>query len=182
MFLEPIRMIADWLAIASYGVNALLPSVPRDVGDLQPADIAHVYDESRTGWLARSDDVPQEICADGPVLAVSVLDDATMQSNPQLAIQHWTNTGLPIVVRYLGKNVDSAKGYCDASYSLRAAKSSLLLLALHENLASRERNKVRIARLEDIRIVPMKQPLKDVWVWGGLAASAALQDVIATPS
>lgn len=180
MHVEALRILADWLANPEFGVNALLSSVPIDETDTQPDQVT-VVDESRTGWLARSE-LPKGVCDDGPLLGVSVLDEATVQSNPQLLVQHWTDGSLPIVVRYFGENIDSAKGYCDASYTLRAAKSSLLLLALHDNLPARERNLVRIARLEGFRIVPMKEDLKDVRVWGGMAVSAALQDVIATPS
>lgn len=180
MFNEPLRIVADWLAIAVNGVNALLPEVPRDVGDAQPGNVT-VVDESRCSWLARRL-VPKGVCDNGPVLGVSVLDEATVQHNPQLGIQNWVDGNLPIVIRYFGVNLDSAKGYQDAGYTLRAAKSSLLLLARHENLASRERNKVRIERLEDFRIVPMREHHQDTWVWGGIAVSAALQEAIATPS
>jgi len=180
MHLEGIRIVADWLKIADHGVNALLPSVPRDVGDGLPADVA-VLDESRTGWLARHK-APNGACKDGPLLCVSVLDQATIESNPQLGVQHWTDGGLPVVVRYFGENLDSAEGYCDAAYTLRAAKSSLLLLARHENLASRTRNLVRVVRIEGFSIAPMREEFEDVKVWGGMAVSLAMQDVIATPS
>lgn len=53
MILELDRIVADWLADATHGVNALLASTPLDTGDSTPASIALVTDETRNGDAAR---------------------------------------------------------------------------------------------------------------------------------
>jgi hypothetical protein len=46
-----VRQVADWLADLTTGVNALLASVPKDVGDPAPPNVT-IYDETRDAWVA----------------------------------------------------------------------------------------------------------------------------------
>lgn len=173
-------MIADWLADPTNGVNALLLVVPVESGDVP--DPATVNDATRHQWVSR-DEVPREKELVGnPILAVSLFDEVSCKNNPQLLAQAWADADLVLSVRYIGAFLDASQGERYASYTMRCVRSSLTLLGRHENLASRERNKVRIKQVQDIRVVPVNVVNEDQGVFAGLAVSLAMQDVIATPS
>lgn len=177
---EAIRMVADWLADATNGVNALLLVVPVESGDVP--DPVTINDSTRHPWVSR-DEVPHEkMVENAPILAVSLFDQLACKNNPQLLVQAWADADLAVAVRYISSHTDSAEAERFASYTLRAARSSLSLFGRHENLASRERNKVRIKQVQDVSVVPLNAVLQDKAVLGGLSVSLSMQDVIATPS
>lgn len=68
MKVAAIRQTADWLAHVVTGVNALLATVPRDVGEAAPPNVT-VYDETRDDWVARGT-VPRKKTGNGPLLLV----------------------------------------------------------------------------------------------------------------
>jgi hypothetical protein len=177
---EAIRMVADWLADATNGVNALLLVVPVEAGDVP--DPVTVNDSTRHPWVSR-DEVPHEkFAANAPILAVSLFDQLAVRNNPQLLVQAWGDADLVLAIRYISSHSDSAVAERYASYTMRAARGSLSLLGRQENLASRERNKVRIKQVQDVNVVPVNAVVQDVTVLGGLSVSLAMQEVIATPS
>ncbi|HEY0528939.1 MAG TPA: hypothetical protein VGD02_08920 [Gemmatimonadaceae bacterium] len=177
---EAIRMVADWFADATNGVNALLLVVPVESGDVP--DPVTVNDATRHPWVSREEIPREKEILSSPILAVSLFDETQCKHNPQLLAQAWADADLVLSVRYIAAYDDAAKGERYASYTMRTVRSSLTLLGRHENLASRERNQVRIKQVQDVRVVPLNPVNEDKAVFGGLAVSLAMQDVIATPS
>jgi len=56
MYLEVVRMVADWFAHATNGINAEIANVPRDGGDSAPTSLVAVLDETRSAILALCQD------------------------------------------------------------------------------------------------------------------------------
>ena len=65
MMLEGCRILADWLARADHGVNALLGGIPRDAADPAPPIVQKIADESRDRDVAQGQ-LPEAL----PCLAV----------------------------------------------------------------------------------------------------------------
>lgn len=175
-----MRITADWLQIADQGVNALLLVVPIEAGDT--VDPVTVVNETQHPWVARDEVVREKVVLGAPLLAVSLFNELACKNNPQLLSQAWVDADLVLAIRYITAQTDAAVASRQASYTMRCVRSSLTLLGRHSNLASRERNKVRIKQIQDINVVPTLEVLKDVAIFGGLSVSLAMQDVIATPS
>ena len=75
-----VRQVADWLGDATYGVNAVRASIPKDVADSAPAAVT-IYDETRDAWVARGQ-VPRTKTGTGPLLLVRAGDDTPMPIFP----------------------------------------------------------------------------------------------------
>jgi hypothetical protein len=63
-----VRQVAAWLADGTTGVNALLASVPKDVGDPTPPSVT-IYDETTAGWVAGGT-IPRGKTGNVPLLLV----------------------------------------------------------------------------------------------------------------
>jgi hypothetical protein len=149
MELEAIRILADWLADATRGVNALLPAVPRDIGDAQPA-LVTIVDETRTDWVARRD-VPSDVIDAGSVIAISIADLGDFQP---VIPSVYRNAHIPVLFRYLCKNAKTADGVRDGLYTKRAIARSLKLLMDNDSAAERYRNAIRLEGLTDWKVIP----------------------------
>src|SRR5580765_2301672 len=99
-------MIADWLADATNGVNALLLVVPVESGDVP--DPVTINDSTRHPWVARWDTPREKEVVDGPILAVAIFDDLACKNNPQLLVQFWADADLVVIVKYISANADAA--------------------------------------------------------------------------
>jgi hypothetical protein len=165
---ELVRIVADWLEDATYGVNAQLDLVPRDNGDAQPADVT-IVDETRDNRPARGR-VPE---GDGPVVTVA------MQG-----LTHMTETVMEdgylaadIVVQYAAKNVDAWKAKRDGNYTLRAVAWSLRRLRRTDaNAAARVRNSVAVIALDPVRFDPWFERVEDTLVVGTLTVPVTARD------
>jgi hypothetical protein len=169
MILEADRLIADWLADATYGVNALLASTPRDAGDAQPANVT-IYDETRDSTAARGD-VPTSLPA------VIVTTDRVDQLDGQVATT--TRDGqVTVRVRYVISQAATATAIQDSSYVLRTVLRSLRkFFDLNAAAAGRTRNSIYLESCLSLAGAPMWTPMEDAVVTGGIIATIQLRDL-----
>lgn len=171
MNLEPVRLLADWLADAGQfaggasGVNAMMAAVPRDAGDPAPPAVT-VFDETRDGNSARGD-LPATL----PAIIV------TSREIPQLdgEVATYTRDGvIELVVRYACEKADTKAALRDSSYTLRAVLKSVRQF----NADTRSRNQLDVYSCLDLRFVAMWTPYESGVVTGGLIGRWQLRDNI----
>jgi hypothetical protein len=171
MILEGVRMIADWLADGTQGVNALLPTTPRDAGDAQPANVT-IIDQSRDDNVARNQ-APAATALPAIAVEVDRVDELDGQVATITADGH-----LLVRVRYLTSNTASAAAMRDAMYVLRTVLRSLRqFFALSASDSRRVRNSVYLESCLDLATAPMWAPIEDAFVAGAVLATIQLRDL-----
>lgn len=170
MLLECNRILADWLAHGTFGVNAKIPGVPRDGADTVPPNVT-VVDETRNDSVAMGR-LPSTL----PCVAVSVQE--IEHSDPvQPHVTNEVAAKVTVLIRYGQRIVDEDKGLTDASYTLRAVLRSLRELHTNEQAAARARGSVHLISCDDLRQVPLTQEVDDAWVTGAIRATYTMYDI-----
>ena len=168
--MDLVRIVSDWLENGTNGVNALLPSVPRDGGDPQPANVL-VYDETRDNRPARGR-LP-DADTDLPALVVGM---RTLTQGREIV----TDDGYldaELVIQYAAKNVDAYKAKRDGYTVLRAASWSLRRLRRSDlTVAGRTRNQVTLITVEPVRFEPWFERVDDTLIVGTLAVPVTARD------
>lgn len=171
---ETIRMIADELADATYGVNAVLPDVPRDTTDPQPPDIKAVYDASRHGWVRRGE-IPDEMRAPVkcPFLVVTLPGeiDYGAQGRPTNAGGNAILAELSATIQYVTFESDTEDASLAGQITLRAARGVIQRLARPERATARRRNQVQLEKLEKVFGLDDVAPIEDKMVIAGLVVT-----------
>ena len=170
MLLETNRILADWLADVTNGVNAKLPDVPLDGADLVPANVT-VVDETRNDDVALGR-LPDTL----PCVAVSV-QEIEYADPVQPHVTNEVSARVTVLVRYGQRTVDGSTGLSEASYTLRAVLMSLRELHTNEQAAARARGSVHLISCEDLRQVPLTQEIDDAWVTGAVRATYTIYDL-----
>jgi hypothetical protein len=172
-------ILAEWLKDATYGVNAVLASVPRDGGDPLPPTVT-IRDTIRDGWIARAE-ITKEKLAGGPVLGVFQSGEATY---PFGQAQFQVNGGKSIqgtgswLLLYMQRESDSALAASNARYTLRAAFNSLILLEDPKSAAARERNRAEIVSCTQFQMSVLKEERGEVLVTGGVLATYTTRELV----
>ncbi|MFN2327032.1 MAG: hypothetical protein ABR551_14300 [Gemmatimonadales bacterium] len=171
MLLECNRILADWLASVTTGVNVKIPLVPLDGADTAPANVT-VVDETRNDDVALGR-LPDTL----PCVAVSV-QEIEYQDPVQPHVTDQVTARVTVLIRYGQRVIDGSTGLTDASYTLRAVLMSLRELHTNEQAAARARGSVHLISCDDLRQVPLTQEVEDAWVTGALRATYTMYDLI----
>lgn len=171
MKLEVIRCIADELNDPTYGVNAVLPTIPRDSGDEQPPQIYAVYDETRHGWLARGE-LPKEMkdSAKNPFLVVMMLGDLSYggRSRPTSEQTKVVRADFQVTVQYVTNASLTQRGEQDGIYTGRAIRGVLNRLFSPDRASARQRNGVQLEVLKDITALNVFETVEDNTIIGSI--------------
>lgn len=174
MILEANRMLSDWFQVATYGVNALLASTPRDAGDGQPTNLATITDETRDGNVARG-----ELPATLPALAISV--DHIKDLDGMVVVI--TRDGkLHVRLRVGVDNAVTEDAIRDLSYYLRTVIRSFRSFFEHADPATqRTRNGVYLETCLDMaeQIAVTKDPAGNTIISAYVLATIQLRDLAA---
>ena len=173
MFAEVVRMVADALYDGTYGVNALLATVPREGSIALPAGVS-VRDESRDPECARNQ-VPEDV--EGNALLVSTAEDVNAPAPVNRPFP--ADLTVDVLVRFATSNPDTAEAICDASVTLRAVLRWAGLFMAPANEAARSRSGVQLLGISAIRLAPLYSVAKDVTVTGGAIISCRCRDLFA---
>lgn len=187
MRLEAVRIVADWLLHATKGVNAYIPSVPKDAADpavpllsawtdpvTAQVQALAVFDETRHAWAAnRLADPPATPC-------LSVLSQGRLlvegEPTPDGQIRR-TTTGVQVAIRYLTADADLARAVANGDYVLRAVQRSLRELSKNAEEASRKRNGVMLVLFEDpMELYPIVEAVGETYVAGALVVNCKMRD------
>ena len=163
MSLEAIRIIAEHLADATYGVNAVLDIVPRDSGDDAPADVT-VLNETAVGWVARNQIPREKGSSTAPQLTVEQWQAAEYPAIPkkmQGGALVW-ETSPVLLLKYITRGTLTEDVTRDALYTERAIRGSLMLFNDNAHRKSREsRNGVDVLAIRSITRHPPASSEKD---------------------
>lgn len=161
MSLEAVQIVAAWLADPTYGLNALLATVPH-TGETLPGAIT-IVNEVDDGWVARGQLTPETVKPLGRILAVVQGGDATW--TPKV-LRSSDGAGLLdgealVGLVYAEYQSDTAAGTMNAKHAMRAARGSVLLLHDAETPATRRtRNGVELVEATELRM-PSVDPERD---------------------
>lgn len=173
MITETVRIIADWLAHGTYGVNAYLPSVPREAGITQAANVT-IYDETRHPEVARGQ-VPDSL----PALLVTTLATPVDQQSPNVQPFPADST-VSIGIRYATQASNTANATNDMAQIARAIPKSLRALwTTTAGQTARVRNQVGLYEMRDYRI-EFYQTNDDVTVLCGAMLTLRVRDTWVT--
>jgi len=169
MRLEAVRIIADWLLNASFGVNTYIPLVPKDAADAavplisawtDPAtaqvSALAVFDETRHAWAGNR-------LVDPP-------------PTPDGQIRR-TMTGVQVGIMYQSADSDLARAVTNGDYVLRAVQRSLRELSKNANEGNRKRNGVLLQQFEDpMELYPIVEAVGETYVAGVLLVNCKMRD------
>lgn len=179
MHLEAVRIVADALADATIGVSAIVASVPRDAGDAAPPAIAGIYDDSRTGWVARGELPPSTAL---PALVVTLASPQLQYAGaplPTRDARHQRETEITVGVHLLLRDTDTQAATEAALYLLRAIRGVVDVLAQPAHAARRTRNGVRLEQLTDLTQVRLWEPVQDTVLAGVVLATWRARESVA---
>lgn len=180
MSLELPPLLADWLADATFGVNAILATVPRDGGDPLPPNVT-VYDEVRDPRCARRIIPPEMVPPGHPAIAVYQSAEAVYPlARPQRgrlggAFIEGTATYL---VLYIQRESDSVAAASAARYTLRAVLHSLVLLHDAKSGAVLTRNGAQLVAPLQFKMSTLLEERGDVLVTGGVLADYKVRELV----
>lgn len=173
MRLEAVRIIADWLQDATYGVNAKLDVLAYDSGDAQPSDIATVADETRNASAAfrRFDGLTL------PALIVTVPVDPEYRDGEQMQAPERIDGYVTVQIRYAERTLAGDDAIANGNYVVKAVLASLRELHKNDNVASRTRNSVRLVSCEDLRELGQYEEVEDTWLLAAVQARYYVSDL-----
>lgn len=176
MILETVRIVADWLTGAMYGVNAMLATVPLDGTDTRPASVT-VFDETRDGPTAR-----RKVPATKPCLLVRQQDDATADGEPY-PVGGPRQAHVTLGLWYADTQSASETGNRNTHYVLRAARESLRRLTDPTDptmaaaaTTAKTRGSIQLLKTEAVRAVTAHEPLEDSLLLGALFVTFTVRD------
>lgn len=181
--LEPIRMVADWMAHGLNGpsgqldgvgsVNALLPGVPLDGADPAPPAVT-TYDSTHHGWLARLSRPPEGVNLTFPALAVFLPEDIEFSGEVKPTV--FRDGVVSVAVMYLTENPDSAPALAASLYTARAVMRAFSKLNHPDQEAFRVRNGVQLRYCEKLRTVRGGVTQDGLVLSNGILATYHLRD------
>lgn len=174
MIIEAVRIVADWLAHSTEGVNAIRASVPRDTGVSTPPAVT-VLDSTRDGRVARGG-VPALEPSEFPALLVSPSDEPIEQQ--AIGSKPFAPDGrMAVLVRVASNKVDTAEAERDTSQLCRAIQAALpRLVTTAAGEAARTRAAVQLISIESLATRPLYEANEDAVVTGAIAVTLRVRD------
>lgn len=173
MILEAVRMTRDWLADATYGVDAKLAALDYDGSDAAVTAFGSsaIVDETRNGPSARqrlplTDTVTRAIAVSADEMPVAPGVNDQLPRDGQVAV----------LIRVGIADVDTQEAARDVYYTLRAVMQSLRALLQDANAASRVRNQVHVYSIEAMRAARLATDMDDSQVIGAVLVTFKLRD------
>lgn len=144
MLLEAVRIWADALEDADYGVNAQLASVELDGGDTRPPDVRWVKDVTRDTGA-----VEGRLPSDWPGLVVGPSGFAA-RAEGQVTTEKRDAEDVGVTAEWVSGKSDLAAALRDGMYTLRAIQRTLDDLFETAQDADRSRNSVRLLNAQEL--------------------------------
>jgi hypothetical protein len=172
MIAEAVALLAEWLADGTTGVNALLASVPKDVGWATPPAVT-IKSEISDSWVTR--EVIDENLITGPMLILNGI----VPEQGGLAAIHPAKARTPkpeavVLVRFAVRTTDTKAGALQARLTLRAAKRSIAV-QFPSLQTTATRNQVTLDPPE-LRDFPLVESVEHRLVIGGFLVTFPADD------
>lgn len=171
MINEVCRVVTDWLNDPVNGVNALLPTIPLDAGDVMPDLLVSIVDATRDGNAARGR-LPEKLPGIAVVpLPVENLDPHITVANTEGDVQIAIRLGMTEAQTQLGVNA--------TSYYLRAMLRSLRRLNGNFDHTVLTRNLIYLEGASNVRMVQLFEPVGDSVITGAVLITYHIRDMLA---
>jgi len=173
VILETVRIIADWLSDATYGINAVRTAVPKDTG-VADFPAVTILDSTRDGRVARGG-VPNLNATEFPCLLVSPADQPVEQQAPA-ARPFPPDATVTVLVRYATTQLDTAKAERDASQTIKTIWwqiPQLLLTSAGET--ARTRARVQLYGIPTMQAATLYESANDTTVTGGVLVTCRVR-------
>lgn len=167
--LHILRLIADWLADSTTGINAHLASLDYDGSDAAPSNVT-VVDETRSGKVARRE-FTNELSGEVWVYRASAY---TWDAGGDNQGRHDT-PDLDVAIHYFDRTAVSETGMRNDMYVHGAIMKSLRNLQ-QGSTAARTRNTAQLLRLASFRREPTAQTEDGVIVAGALVVTVQARE------
>lgn len=176
MKIETCRIIADWLEHATYGVNAMLDTVPLAGADVVPDDVT-VFNAA-DDKMAALRQIPTD-ATELPALVVMLEPSAIEQAFP--ANQPFPpDAQVDVLIRYEAKDSTTQKAVRDESYTTRAIWRSIgQLMNTSAGNTARSRNSIQLYGIVGMRALTLDAPTQDAVMSGGVMLSLRVRDIYA---
>lgn len=153
MFVDPVRMVADWLDDPTNGVNAMLAALDLDGSDPAPANVT-LFDSTTSMEVAFG-----RLPATRPCVAVSLYNVQSIDPRP---VQGDARDYKPSILIRFGDTEDQTEvGLRNRDYTLRAILQSLDRFHRDENVAARQRNQIQLLAAEDTQMLAAFSPIEN---------------------
>lgn len=172
MILQTIERVATWLGNGTYGVNPLLPGVPRLGTDPVPPAVVAILDERQHQSAARG-----QVSRDQqyPVLLVMLAEDVEFDIRLEQGVRDAPS--LPLVIAYAVQESASNVGSQAAFYTMVAVEQSLRQLFYGGGTAAdRASGAVRLVRPAGLHHVKLNAPLGDLLLVTAIRAAYYVRD------
>lgn len=169
MINEVLRLATAWAQHGTYGVNAQLAAVPRDVGDSQPAALTVFANESQHEEAALGQ-LPVSV----PALVLTIESAAMLNDE----VVHEIGDGEVVLnLRIVVADVDAKDAKRDASYYLRALQWCVRKWTLQDpGGATRAKNSVAILEFGRMDFNSLYETVHDRIVSGGARVACKVRD------
>jgi hypothetical protein len=165
MILETVRIVADWLAHGTHGLNAVRTSVPKDTG-IADFPAVTVLDSTRDGRVARGG-VPNLAPSEFPCVLVTPADQPLNQTSPGVTPASYFT--VPVLVRFATRELDTAKAERDASQVIKTVSRQLRrLFDTAAGEAARTRADVQLHAMTSLDVQTLYEAAEDTIVTGGV--------------
>ena len=178
MILETVRIIADWLNDGTYGVNAVRTNVPKDVG-VTDFPAVQIFDSTRDGRIGRGG-IPQMLPSELPALLVTPADSPVEQNGA--VIRSWPpDAKVTVLVRYVAREMDTAKAERDASQTIRAIWRSIGSMVT-QRTGTQRASGVHLISVVSMQAATLYESTEDTTVTGGVIVMCHVRDTWAQAS
>lgn len=172
MILEAVRIVADWLQDATFGVNAVRTTVPKDTG-VADFPAVTVLDSTRDGRVARGG-VPNLTAAEFPCLLVTPADQPADQQTPGVIPGSYAQ--VTVLVRYAVPQANTALAEVQASQTLKCVWRQLpLLLTTPAGEAQRARADWQCHAITNLQMATLYEAAEDATVTGGVLVTLLMR-------
>lgn len=172
MMTEGVRIMADWLDHATYGINAFLPGIPRETGLAQPSNLT-VLDSTRNSVVARGEVPPNTTAAALVTPADTPFNQRNPTSNPFPA-----DLFVDVMVRFAVRNPNTENAWNATSVYTRAMwKSIRALMHTADGLTARTRSDVLLVSIDDMQGVNQFENRNDIVITTAIVFTLRLNDI-----
>jgi hypothetical protein len=173
MILETVRIVADWLANGTFGVNAVRTSVPKDTG-VTDFPAVQIFDSTRDGRIGRGG-IPQMLPTELPALLVTPADSPLEQTNPA-SRPFPPDATVTVLVRYVTRGLDTALAERHTSQTIKAVWWQLPQLMLTSaGETARTRAQVQLYGITNMQAATLYEAAEDTTVSGGVLVTCRVR-------
>jgi len=166
MLLEVCRLWKAWLTDGTNGVNARLAGVEKDAGDPVPTALATIAEPTTHQGVGRLE-LPREFAYPG----LLILPPTEAQLEDGIATEIFRAADFPVAFVWITQEPNTAVGYREGSYTMRAVLRAINALMENANVASRTRNGIVIEAMHGVSvprpIAPVAQSTVSMAIFAG---------------